>query len=54
MQRASTYHREMFAIIEVVSKWRQYLLGRRFTIITDQQSLKSLTNQTIQTLKQQK
>lgn len=44
----------MFAITEAVSKWRQYLLGRRFIIITDQQSLKSLTNQTIQTQEQQK
>ncbi|KAH0655105.1 hypothetical protein KY285_029987 [Solanum tuberosum] len=54
MQRASTYHREMFAITQAVSKWRQYLLGRRFTILTDQQSLKNLTNQTIQTPEQQK
>lgn len=54
MQRASTYHREMFAITQSVGKWRQYLLGRKFTIYTDQQSLKSLTNQTIQTPEQQK
>ena len=44
----------MFAITQVVSKWRQYLLGRRFTIYIDQQSLKNLTNQTIQTPEQQK
>ncbi|XP_015160318.1 uncharacterized protein [Solanum tuberosum] len=54
MQQASTYHREMFAITQVVSKWRQCLLGTRFTILTDQQSLKNLTNQTIQTPEQQK
>ena len=54
MQKVSTYHREMFAITQAVSKWRQYLLGRKFTIITDQQSLRSLTNQTIQTPEQQK
>lgn len=54
MQRASTYHREMFAITQVVSKWRQYLLGRRFTTLKDQQSLKNRTNQTIQTPEQQK
>lgn len=54
MQQASTYHREMFAIIQAVSKWRQYFLGRRFTIYTDQQALRNLTNQTIQTPEQQK
>lgn len=36
MCKASTYHREMFVITQAVSKWRQYLLGRRFTIYTDQ------------------
>lgn len=30
MQQASTYVREMLAITQAVSKWRQYLLGRRF------------------------
>ena len=54
MQGASTYHREMFAITQAVSKWRQYLLGRIFTIYTDQQSLNNLTNQTIQTPEQHK
>lgn len=43
----------MFTITEAVQKWRQYLLGRRFIIITDQQPLKSLTNQVIQTPEQQ-
>lgn len=52
MQQASTYHREMFAITQAVSKWRQYLLGRQFTILTDQQSLRNLTTQ--QTPEQQK
>ena len=32
LQAASTYVREMFAITEAVKKWRQYLLGRRFSI----------------------
>lgn len=52
MQAASTYHREMFAITQVVQKWRQYLLGHKFLILTDQQPLKSLTNQVIQTPEQ--
>ncbi|KAJ0524209.1 putative nucleotidyltransferase, Ribonuclease H [Helianthus annuus] len=47
MQHASTYHREMYAITQAISKWRQYLLGHRFTIITDQQSLKQLQGQVI-------
>ncbi|KAH0689411.1 hypothetical protein KY289_016769 [Solanum tuberosum] len=54
MQAASTYTREMFAIIEAAQKWRQYLLGRKFLIITDQQPLKALTNQVIQTPEQQR
>ncbi|GMJ14651.1 hypothetical protein HRI_005134300 [Hibiscus trionum] len=54
MQTASTYHREMFAITQAVGKWRPYLLGRRFTIITDQRSLRELTQQTIQTPEQQR
>lgn len=54
MQVVSTYHREMFAITQAVQKWRQYLLGRKFLIITDQQPLRALTNQVIQTPEQQR
>jgi len=53
MQKASTYHREIYAITEAVGKWRQYLLRQHFTIVIDQQSLKNLTDQVIQTLQQQ-
>lgn len=49
---ASTYVRELFAITTTVKKWRQYLLGHRFTIITDHRSLKELLTQVIQTLEQ--
>ncbi|KAL4283566.1 hypothetical protein GQ457_16G024110 [Hibiscus cannabinus] len=53
MQASSTYNREMFAITQAVKKWRQYLLGRKFVILTDQKSLRELTQQTIQTPEQQ-
>lgn len=35
MQRASTNLREIFSITQAVSKWRQYLLGCKFTILTN-------------------
>lgn len=49
LRESSTYAREMYAITEAVRRWRQYLLGRRFVIHTDHQSLRSLLHQTIQT-----
>ncbi|KAG8484017.1 hypothetical protein CXB51_023201 [Gossypium anomalum] len=52
IQATSMYHREMFAITQSVGKWRQYLLGRKFVIITDQRSLRKLNQQTIQTPEQ--
>ena len=51
---ASTYVRELFAIMAAVKNWRQYLLGRRFNILTDHRSLKELLTQVIQTPEQQK
>ena len=53
LQASSTYIREMHAITEAIRKWQQYLLGNRFTIQTDRQRLRSLLNQTVQTLEQQ-
>lgn len=32
---ASTYHKELYAIVKSVQKWRQYLLGREFIILSD-------------------
>lgn len=53
MQKQSTYVRELYAIFEAISKFRHYLLGHKFIIRTDQKSLKSLTEQAIQTPEQQ-
>ena len=54
MRVAATYQKELFAIVEAVYKWRQYLLGRRFIIRTDHQSLKELMQQVILAPIQQK
>lgn len=50
----STYAREMLAIIVAIRTWRPYILGRRFTIQTDQRSLRYLLEQRILTPEQQK
>lgn len=48
----STYEKEMLAIIKAIRKWRPYLLGKPFTVRTDQKSLKYLLEQRITTLAQ--
>ena len=53
MLQASTYMRELCAITTAVKRWRQYLLGHQFTILTDHRSLKELLTQVIQTPEQQ-
>lgn len=48
MQQAPTYVCELFAIIKSIKNWRQYLVGHKFQIFTDHQSLKQLMTQIIQ------
>lgn len=49
---SSTYIRELHAITTAVKRWRQYLLGHPFTILTDHKSLKDLMSQSVQTPEQ--
>lgn len=39
------YEKEMLAIISAITKWRQYLLERKFFIKTDKRSIKFLLDQ---------
>lgn len=53
-QALSVYDKEMFAILFAISKWRPYLIGNSFTILTDHQTLKHLLDQCISTPSQYK
>ncbi|KAF7824160.1 putative mitochondrial protein [Senna tora] len=53
-QKSSVYERELMVIVFAVRKWRNYLLGHKFTIRTDQKGLKYLFEQRIIDTDQQK
>jgi len=53
VQKKSAYFREMLAIAEAIAMFRNYLLGHKFIIKTDQKSLRSLMEQPLQTPEQQ-
>jgi hypothetical protein len=48
------YEKEMLAILHAVELWRPYLLGQRFQIKTDHQSLKYFLEQRISSQEQHK
>jgi hypothetical protein len=49
----SAYEKELMAVVLSIQHWRPYLLGRKFTVSTDQKSLKQLLQQKIVTADQQ-
>ena len=53
-QNMSVYDKEMLAIVRVATRWRPYLIGRRFQIKTDHKSLKYFLEQKISSPEQQK
>jgi hypothetical protein len=50
----SIYENKMLAILHAIYLWRPYLLGQRFQIKTDHQSLKYFLEQCISSQEQQK
>jgi hypothetical protein len=48
----STYNKEMLSIMHALTKWQQYLLGSKFLIRTDHNSLQYLLQQKTLTTEQ--
>ena len=52
-QNKSTYDKEMLAIVRAATRWRPYLIGRRFQIKTDHKSLEYFLERKISSPEQQ-
>ena len=44
-QNYPTHERELLAVIHALRTWRHYLLGKKFTIVSEHHSLKYLQTQ---------
>ena len=53
-QNKSTYDKEMLTIVRAATRWRPYLIGRRFQSKTDHKSLKYFLERKILSPEQQK
>ncbi|KAL6286677.1 hypothetical protein ACE6H2_011067 [Prunus campanulata] len=50
----SVYEKEMMAVILAIQKWRPYLLGQQFNILTDHQTIRHFLSQRVTTPVQQR
>ena len=53
LQKA-TYEKEILAILHALKKWRPYLMGRKFKVKTNHDSLKHFLEQRLSSQEQQK
>jgi len=51
-QNKSVYERELMAVVQAIHKWKHYLMGSHFIVVTDQKSLRFLNDQRLLTEEQ--